>query len=224
MSSPLPSPCLLLSGGETTVTLKGDGRGGRNVEFLLSLAIALNGQDNVFALAGDTDGVDGVEEIAGAIITPETRDRALAKGLNWRAELENNNGHGFFEALGDSVITGPTRTNVNDFPRDPCPLGGGPRNRLLKTVFCIGRFPMRRQNPANGRVLLFRRLLGLLASAACRSGQTIGSCPRQKPRLICWSGRDVMLAEEADGEVLLIDGGDEVGVAPQMLDMDDLAG
>ena len=112
---PFSKPCLLLSGGETTVTLKGDGRGGRNVEFLLSLAIALNGQDNVFALAGDTDGVDGVEEIAGAIITPDTRDRALAKGLNWRKELENNNGHGFFEALGDSVITGPTRTNVNDF-------------------------------------------------------------------------------------------------------------
>ena len=93
---PFSKPCLLLSGGETTVTLKGDGRGGRNVEFLLSLAIALNGQDKVFALAGDTDGVDGVGEIAGAIITPETRDRALAKGLNWRKELENNNGHGFF--------------------------------------------------------------------------------------------------------------------------------
>nr|WP_321458281.1 glycerate kinase [uncultured Cohaesibacter sp.] len=112
---PLNKPCLLLSGGETTVTLRGDGRGGRNVEFLLSLAVALNGLDGVYALAGDTDGVDGVEEIAGAIIEPDTIRRAFALGMNPSQQLANNNGHGFFEVLGDSVITGPTMTNVNDF-------------------------------------------------------------------------------------------------------------
>ncbi|WP_319411217.1 glycerate kinase [uncultured Cohaesibacter sp.] len=112
---PFAKPCLLLSGGETTVTLKGKGRGGRNVEFLLSLAIGLDGLQGVHALAGDTDGVDGVEEIAGAIATPSTIRRAFNRGMNPRKELANNNGHGFFEALGDSVITGPTMTNVNDF-------------------------------------------------------------------------------------------------------------
>jgi glycerate 2-kinase len=111
---PLPSPCALLSGGETTVTLKGTGRGGRNVEFLLSLAIALNGQP-VHAIACDTDGVDGAEEVAGAISTPDTLTRARAAGLNPLAELANNNAHGFFETLGDQVVTGPTLTNVNDF-------------------------------------------------------------------------------------------------------------
>jgi hydroxypyruvate reductase len=112
---PFKPPCVLLSGGETTVTLKGSGRGGRNVEFLLSLAIALDGLPGVHAIAGDTDGVDGVEEIAGAILTPDTLARAWAKGINPRASLDNNDGHGFFQALGDSVITGPTLTNVNDF-------------------------------------------------------------------------------------------------------------
>ncbi len=112
---PFKPPCVLLSGGETTVTLKGSGRGGRNVEFLLSLAIALDGQPGVHAIAGDTDGVDGVEEIAGAVLTPDTLARAWAKGINPRASLDNNDGHGFFQALGDSVITGPTLTNVNDF-------------------------------------------------------------------------------------------------------------
>ncbi|WP_068088057.1 glycerate kinase type-2 family protein [Polycladidibacter stylochi] len=114
-SQPFSYPCVLLSGGETTVTLKGDGRGGRNVEFLLSFALAMNGQEGVYALAGDTDGVDGIEEIAGAICDPSTISRAWQKGINPRKSLENNDGHGFFEALGDSVITGPTRTNVNDF-------------------------------------------------------------------------------------------------------------
>jgi hydroxypyruvate reductase len=112
---PFKPPCVLLSGGETTVTLKGSGRGGRNVEFLLSLAIALDDQPGVHAIAGDTDGVDGVEEIAGAVLTPDTLARAWAKGINPRASLDNNDGHGFFQALGDSVITGPTLTNVNDF-------------------------------------------------------------------------------------------------------------
>ncbi|MEM7671495.1 MAG: glycerate kinase [Pseudomonadota bacterium] len=111
---PLPRPCVLLSGGETTVTLRGTGRGGRNVEFLLSAALGLDGRP-VWALAGDTDGVDGAEEIAGALITPDTLARARAAGLDPHAELANNNAHGFFEALGDQVITGPTLTNVNDF-------------------------------------------------------------------------------------------------------------
>jgi glycerate 2-kinase len=112
---PFAGPCVLLSGGETTVTLRGKGRGGRNVECLLSMAIALDGQPGVHAMACDTDGVDGVEEIAGAIITPDTLARAWAAGRPPRISLDNNDGHGFFQALGDSVITGPTRTNVNDF-------------------------------------------------------------------------------------------------------------
>jgi glycerate 2-kinase len=112
---PFQTPCVLLSGGETTVTVKGTGRGGRNVEFLLSMALALDGQAGVSALAGDTDGVDGQEDLAGAVITPDTLARARALGLNPREHLDNNDGHGFFSALGDSVVTGPTLTNVNDF-------------------------------------------------------------------------------------------------------------
>jgi glycerate 2-kinase len=112
---PFEAPCVLLSGGETTVTLKGHGRGGRNVEFLLSLAVALDGLPGVHAIAGDTDGVDGAEEIAGAVLSPSTLQRAWAQGINPRASLDINDGHGFFSALGDSVVTGPTLTNVNDF-------------------------------------------------------------------------------------------------------------
>ena len=112
---PFESPCVLLSGGETTVTIRGAGRGGRNVECLLSLAIALDGLPGVHALAGDTDGVDGAEEIAGAIATPDTLARAWALGTHPRMSLDANDGHGFFQALGDSVVTGPTLTNVNDF-------------------------------------------------------------------------------------------------------------
>ena len=114
-SQPVAPPCVLLSGGETTVTLRGSGRGGRNVEFLLALGVALNGQPRVHALAGDTDGVDGQEELAGAWLAPDTLARAWALGLRPREHLANNDGHGFFEALGDSVVTGPTLTNVNDF-------------------------------------------------------------------------------------------------------------
>lgn len=112
---PLPAPCVLLSGGETTVTVRGTGKGGRNVEFLLALGLALKGQPAVHAIAGDTDGVDGLEEIAGALLTPDTLIRARTKGLNPAQSLDNNDGHGFFGALGDAVVTGPTLTNINDF-------------------------------------------------------------------------------------------------------------
>jgi hydroxypyruvate reductase len=115
VGQPLPPPCVLLSGGETTVTVRGDGRGGRNVEFLLSVAVALNAHAGIHAIAGDTDGVDGAEEIAGAYLAPETLARARSLGVNARSSLERNDGHGFFKALGDSVVTGPTLTNVNDF-------------------------------------------------------------------------------------------------------------
>ena len=97
------------------MTVRGSGRGGRNVEFLLSLAIALDGQPGIHALAGDTDGVDGIEEIAGACIGPDTLARAWDIGIKPKDSLANNDGHGLFQALGDSVITGPTLTNVNDF-------------------------------------------------------------------------------------------------------------
>lgn len=113
--TPFAAPCVLLSGGETTVTPRGSGSGGRNVEFLLSLAVALDGLPGVFALAGDTDGVDGMEEIAGARLAPDTTARAWAMGINSRDALAANDGHGFFKALGDSIVTGPTLTNVNDF-------------------------------------------------------------------------------------------------------------
>lgn len=112
---PFSSPCILLSGGETTVSVRGQGRGGRNVEYLLSLGIALNGQPGIHALAGDTDGVDGQEEIAGAYLAPDSLSRAWAVGLRPIESLTNNDGHGFFETLGDSIRTGPTLTNVNDF-------------------------------------------------------------------------------------------------------------
>ncbi len=112
---PFAPPCVLLSGGETTVAVRGNGRGGRNVEFLLSLGLHLRGAAHVWALAGDTDGVDGLEEIAGAVLAPDSLDRAWALGLNPQASLDANDGHGFFGALGDAVITGPTLTNVNDF-------------------------------------------------------------------------------------------------------------
>ena len=112
---PFAPPCVLLSGGETTVTVRGNGRGGRNVECLLSFTAATGGHANIHALMADTDGVDGQEEIAGAFIGPDTLPRAWAQGLRPLDSLANNDGHGFFQALGASVVTGPTMTNVNDF-------------------------------------------------------------------------------------------------------------
>ncbi|HEY2188305.1 MAG TPA: glycerate kinase [Caldimonas sp.] len=114
-AQPFAPPCVLLSGGETTVTVRGHGRGGRNVEFLLSLAIGLDGRPGIHALAADTDGVDGQEEIAGALIGPDSLARAWALGVRPNDRLADNDGHGFFQALGDSLVTGPTLTNVNDF-------------------------------------------------------------------------------------------------------------
>jgi glycerate 2-kinase len=108
--------CALLSGGETTVVVRNaNGRGGRNTEYLLTLAIALDGHPAITAMACDTDGIDGTEDNAGAMITPDTLARARALGLDARAMLRENRSYAFFEALGDLVMTGPTRTNVNDF-------------------------------------------------------------------------------------------------------------
>ena len=112
---PFAPPCVLVSGGETTVTVRGHGRGGRNVEFLLSLAIGLEGRPGIHALAADTDGVDGQEESAGALLAPDSLARAWALGMRPKDRLADNDGHGFFQALGDSLVTGPTLTNVNDF-------------------------------------------------------------------------------------------------------------
>ncbi len=114
-NQPVTAPCVLLSGGETTVTVRGNGRGGRNVECLLSMAITLAGHPRIHALAGDTDGVDGLEETAGATLAPDTLARAWQLGLRPQDHLANNDGHGFFGTLGDAVLTGPTLTNVNDF-------------------------------------------------------------------------------------------------------------
>lgn len=114
-NAPFQKPCILLSGGETTVTVKGRGKGGRNVEFLLALGSALQGVPGVYALAADTDGVDGLEEIAGAVWTPDTLNRAWSLNLSAREVLDNNDAHSFFLKLDQSLITGPTKTNVNDF-------------------------------------------------------------------------------------------------------------
>ena len=112
---PLAAPCVILSGGETTVTVRGNGRGGRNAEFLLSLTAELKGEPNIWALAGDTDGIDGSEDNAGALMTPCSHARGEKAGLKIRDELDDNNGYGYFQTLGDLLVTGPTRTNVNDF-------------------------------------------------------------------------------------------------------------
>ncbi|MGB8598982.1 MAG: MOFRL family protein, partial [Burkholderiales bacterium] len=113
--SPFKAPVALISGGETTVTMRGNGRGGRNTEYLLSLAIELDGMENVYALACDTDGIDGSEANAGALLMPDSLTRATQKNIKYKQLLTINDGYGFFSALDDLVVTGPTRTNVNDF-------------------------------------------------------------------------------------------------------------
>ncbi|WP_370153895.1 glycerate kinase [Ferrovibrio sp.] len=112
---PAAAPCVLLSGGETTVTVRGGGRGGRNAEFLTALAVALDGAGDIWALAADTDGIDGSEDNAGALLAPDSIARAAAKGIDVKASLADNDGYGFFQAAGGLVTTGPTLTNVNDF-------------------------------------------------------------------------------------------------------------
>jgi len=112
---PAGRPCVLLSGGETTVTVRGKGRGGRNAEFLLALAIALDGVPGVWAIACDTDGIDGSEDNAGCLIGPDTLARAKALGLDAKVYLADNDAYTYFAALDDLVISGPTLTNVNDF-------------------------------------------------------------------------------------------------------------
>ena len=113
---PFPAPCVILSGGETTVTVRSSGgRGGRATEFLLGAALALDGEPGVHVLAADTDGIDGSDDNAGAIVTPDTLARASAKGLKARDRLDGNDARTFFETLGDLVVSGPTFTNVNDF-------------------------------------------------------------------------------------------------------------
>lgn len=106
---------VLLSGGESQVTVRGQGRGGRNGEFLLALGLELNGMPDVYALAADTDGVDGSEDNAGAMLAPDTLARAIALGMDARARLDDNDAYGFFSPLGDLLVTGATRTNANDF-------------------------------------------------------------------------------------------------------------
>lgn len=112
---PFKKPVVLLSGGETTVTIRGEGRGGRNGEFLLSLAIALDGVEGITALAGDTDGIDGSEDNAGAFVDGSSARRMREAGFDPQAALVNNDAYGAFEAIGDLFVTGPTGTNVNDF-------------------------------------------------------------------------------------------------------------
>jgi hydroxypyruvate reductase len=118
---PFARPCVILSGGETTVTVRKQpegtprGRGGRAGEFCLGLAQALQGQPGVWALAADTDGIDGVEDNAGAVVAPDTLQRARGLGMKVDQYLQRNDAYGYFSALGDLVVTGPTHTNVNDF-------------------------------------------------------------------------------------------------------------
>ena len=112
---PVEAPCVIISGGETTVEVRGDGRGGRNGEYALSLAIALDGYANIHAIACDTDGIDGAGDNAGCLVSPDSLERAREAGLDAAGMLENNDSYAFFDALDDLVFTGPTRTNVNDF-------------------------------------------------------------------------------------------------------------
>ena len=110
-----PRPVAIVSGGECTVTVRGRGRGGRCTEFLLSLGIGLDGLPNVHAIACDTDGIDGSENNAGAVLLPDSLSRAAKRGADARKLLADNDAYGFFSAVGDLVVTGPTRTNINDY-------------------------------------------------------------------------------------------------------------
>lgn len=112
---PLQAPCVILSGGESTVTVRGKGRGGRNVEFLLALAVALDGHPRMHAIACDTDGIDGTEDNAGALLTPDSLARAAQQGVKAKDFLANNDGYSFFSKIDDLIVSGPTLTNVNDF-------------------------------------------------------------------------------------------------------------
>ena len=112
---PWQPPVALISGGECTVTVRGNGRGGRCAEFLVSLVDDLKGADGIHALACDTDGIDGTEDNAGAIASPDSPARAGKLGINAAKMLANNDGYSYFSALGDLVVTGPTRTNINDY-------------------------------------------------------------------------------------------------------------
>ncbi len=112
---PAKAPVVLLSGGETTVTVRGSGRGGRNVEFLLGLTLALNGHPDIYAVAADTDGIDGSEDNAGAMAVPDSLARMRGAGLDPAAMLADTDAYSAFAAAGDLIVTGPTRTNVNDF-------------------------------------------------------------------------------------------------------------
>jgi len=114
-NQPFVAPVALISGGECTVTVRGNGRGGRCAEFLVALAALLDGMADVYALAADTDGIDGTEDNAGALLYPDSKERAMRLGLNVDAMLANNDGYGYFLALGDLLVTGPTLTNVNDY-------------------------------------------------------------------------------------------------------------
>jgi hydroxypyruvate reductase len=114
-SQPFKPPVALISGGECTVTVRGNGRGGRCAEFLTSLAVELAGMPGIYALAADTDGIDGTEDNAGALLFPDSAARAAALGISAQALLANNDGYSYFSALGDLLVTGPTRTNVNDY-------------------------------------------------------------------------------------------------------------
>ncbi len=114
-AQPFRPPVALISGGECTVTVRGNGRGGRCAEFLTSLAVELDGMPDVYAVAADTDGIDGTEDNAGALLFPDSPARAAAKGIRAVRMLANNDGYSYFEALGDLLVTGPTRTNVNDY-------------------------------------------------------------------------------------------------------------
>lgn len=114
-SGPASPPCVILSGGETTVTMTSDGRGGRNTEYLLGVADGLDGAEGIYAVACDTDGIDGSEDNAGAFIDPTTIARAAETGLSLSAALKNNDAYSLFQNTGDLLITGPTFTNVNDF-------------------------------------------------------------------------------------------------------------